>query len=92
VLALVVREGLVLVTLGLVIGLVGAIVLTRVLGSVIFAQQGTAGLTLLFNVTATDIPTYIGVAAVLVMVALAACLMPARRAASVDPMVALRAQ
>jgi putative ABC transport system permease protein len=92
VLAMVVREGLVLVTLGLVIGLVGAIVLTRVLGSVIFAQQSTAGLTLLFNVTATDIPTYIGVAAVLVMVALAACLMPARRAASVDPMVALRAQ
>ena len=92
VLAMVVREGLVLVTLGLVIGLVGAIVLTRVLGSVIFAEQGTAGLTLLFNVTATDIPTYIGVAAVLVMVALAACLMPARRAASVDPMVALRAQ
>jgi ABC-type antimicrobial peptide transport system permease subunit len=36
--------------------------------------------------------TYAGVAAVLVMVAIAACMMPARRAASVDPIIALRAQ
>ena len=92
VLALVVREGLILVTLGLVIGFAGAVVLARVLGSVIFAQQPTSGLTLLFNVTVTDSPTYLGVAAVLVLVALLACLMPARRAASVDPMIALRAQ
>jgi len=92
VLALVVREGLILVTLGLVIGFAGAVVLARVLGSVIFAQQPTSGLTLLFNVTVTDSPTYLGVAAVLVLVALFACLMPARRAASVDPMIALRAQ
>src|SRR3954470_3314918 len=92
VLALVVREGLILVTLGLVIGFAGAVVLARVLGSVIFAQQPTSGLTLLFNVTVTDSPTYLGVAAVLVLVALLACLMPARGAPSVDPMIALRAQ
>jgi len=92
VLALVVREGLVLVVIGLAIGMFGAIVLTRALGSVIFAQQPTTGLTLLFNITATDSLTYAGVAAVLVFVALVACLMPARRAASVDPMIALRAQ
>jgi predicted permease len=69
VLALVVREGLVLVTLGLVLGLAGAVILTRVLGSVIFARQPASGLTLLFNIQATDTPTYLGVGAVLVLVA-----------------------
>jgi len=88
----VIREGLVLVGVGLAIGLAGALVLTRVLGSVIFAPQSAAGLTLLIGTRALDTMTYIGVAATLVVVALAACLMPARRAASVDPMVALRAQ
>jgi predicted permease len=92
VLALVIREGLVLVTIGLALGLAGAFVLNRVLGAVIFAQQPATGLTLLYNVQATDTATYIGVALTLLLVALIACLMPARRAASVDPMVALRAQ
>jgi ABC-type antimicrobial peptide transport system permease subunit len=92
VLALVVREGLVLVTIGLGLGMAGALVLTRLLGAVIFAPQSTAGLTLLIGTQAVDSVTYVGVAAMLVIVALAACFMPARRAASVDPMVALRAQ
>jgi predicted permease len=92
VLTQVIREGLVLVVLGLGIGLAGAAALTRILGAVIFEPQSTAGLTLLVDTRPTDTATYIGVAAVLVIVALVACLMPARRAASVDPMVALRAQ
>jgi putative ABC transport system permease protein len=102
VLALVIREGLVLVTIGLAIGMSGALVLTRLMGAVIFdpptatALAGPGGLqplTLLVNGTqATDVVTYAGVALTLIVVALIACLMPARRAASVDPMVALRAQ
>jgi putative ABC transport system permease protein len=100
VLALVVREGLVLVTIGLVIGMAGALVLTKLMGAVIFAPPSPAEplngqpqpLTLLVNVGPTDGFTYASVALMLVVVALVACLMPARRAASVDPMVALRAQ
>ena len=92
VLALVIREGLTLVSIGLAIGLAGAFALTKVLGAVIFPQQPATGLTLLYNVQTTDAATYLGVAVMLVIVALVACLMPARRAASVDPMVALRAQ
>lgn len=92
VLSLVIREGLALVTLGLVIGAFGAMVLTKFMGAILFETQPANGLTLLFNVPPTDGVTYAGVAAVLVIVALIACLMPARRAASVDPLVALRAQ
>jgi putative ABC transport system permease protein len=100
VLALVVREGLVLVTIGLVIGMAGALVLTKLMGAVIFAPPPLAEplngqpqpLTLLVNIGPTDGFTYASVALMLVVVALVACLMPARRAASVDPMVALRAQ
>jgi putative ABC transport system permease protein len=91
VLALVIREGLVLVTAGLAIGLAGALVLTRLLGAVIFGHQ-SVGLTLLVNTAPTDLMTYAAVGATLVGVAVLACLLPARRAASVDPMIALRAQ
>jgi putative ABC transport system permease protein len=91
VLAMVVREGLVLVSVGLALGMGGALVLTKLLGAVIFAPQ-PAGLTLLIGTDAIDTITYVGVAIVLLGVAIVACLMPARRAASVDPMVALRAQ
>lgn len=78
VLAMVVKQGLSLVLAGLAIGMAGALVLTRVLT------------TLLFGVEPTDALTFLTVSTVLVTVAAAACIIPARRAASVDPMVALR--
>jgi ABC-type antimicrobial peptide transport system permease subunit len=78
VLTMVLRQGLRLVLVGLAIGMGGAIVLTRVMT------------TLLFGVEPTDALTFLAVSMVLVAVAAAACLIPARRAASVDPMVALR--
>jgi predicted permease len=78
VLMLVQRQGLVLVLIGLGIGLAGALALTRVMTS------------LLFRVQATDPVTFLVVAVVLIAVSLAACLVPARRAAKVDPIVALR--
>ena len=78
VLMLVQRQGLALVLVGLGIGLAGALVLTQLMS------------TLLFRVQATDPITFVLVAAVLIAVSLAACLIPARRAAKVDPIVALR--
>jgi len=78
VLRLVVGEGVRLVAIGVVIGLVGAVAATRVLAG------------MLFGVTATDPMTFVIVSAVLVVVALGAAVVPARRAARVDPMVALR--
>jgi putative ABC transport system permease protein len=90
VLGLVLREGLRLVALGLAIGVAGALALTRVLGTVFVATQASS-LPLLVDVPPTDVMTYVGVAVVLLLVAVVACVMPARRAASVDPMIALRA-
>jgi putative ABC transport system permease protein len=78
VLKLVLRNGLTLTLLGVVIGVAGALALTRLLT------------TLLFGVTPTDKPTFIAVSAVLILVALLACYLPARRATKVDPLVALR--
>jgi putative ABC transport system permease protein len=78
VLGMVLRQGISLVLAGLAIGMAGAVVLTRLLT------------TLLFGVQPTDALTFLAVSMVLVAVAAAACLIPARRAASVDPMVALR--
>ena len=78
VLKLVVRDGLKLVVIGVVLGLVGAVMLTRLMS------------TLLFGVTPTDIVTYTTVALTLIAVALFACYLPARRATKVDPLVALR--
>jgi putative ABC transport system permease protein len=78
VLRLVVRQGLALVLLGVGIGLAGALGLARLLAS------------LLSEIKATDPLTYGVVALLLALVALLACYVPARRAARVDPMVALR--
>jgi putative ABC transport system permease protein len=78
VLMLVQRQGLMLVTIGLGIGIAGALALTRLMS------------TLLFRVQATDPVTFVLVAGVLIAVSLMACLVPARRAAKVDPIVALR--
>ncbi|HEU4713071.1 MAG TPA: ABC transporter permease [Pyrinomonadaceae bacterium] len=78
VLRLVVRQGMLLVVIGLAIGLAGAVALTRVLA------------TLLFGVTAKDPLTFVAVAALLSAVALIACYIPARRATKVNPLEALR--
>ena len=79
VLSLVLKQGLQLVLIGLAIGCAGALVLTRLLAA------------LLFGVEPTDGVTFVTVAMMLIAVAAIACVVPARRAASVDPMVALRA-
>jgi putative ABC transport system permease protein len=78
VLRLVVGQGMILTSIGLAIGLASAIALTRVVSS------------LLYGVSATDPLTFVAVAIALAGVALAACFIPARRAANVDPMEALR--
>jgi predicted permease len=78
VLKLVVGQGLKLAAAGLVVGLIGALVATRVLSS------------LLFNVSTHDPVTFIGVSLVLVATAALACYIPARRATRVDPIIALR--
>ena len=78
VLRLIVREGMTVAGLGIAVGLAGALALRRVLAS------------LLFGVQAHDPITFVSVSTVLVAIALAACLLPARRAARIDPMTALR--
>jgi putative ABC transport system permease protein len=77
VLKLVIRQGMVLVFAGLAIGLVAALALTRLMSG------------LLFGVSATDPMTFLMIGILLAVVALLACYIPARRAAKVDPMVAL---
>jgi putative ABC transport system permease protein len=78
ILRLVVGEGMLLVGIGVMVGLTGAIIATRVL-----AAQ-------LYNVSAGDPATFAIVPLILAAVALLACAVPARRATKVDPMVALR--
>jgi predicted permease len=78
VLRAVLGEGLKMTVVGVAIGLIAAVGLTRLMAN------------LLFGVSATDPLTFVAVAALLIFVALAACYIPARRAMRVDPIVALR--
>jgi putative ABC transport system permease protein len=77
---MVVREGAILATIGLALGLAGAAAVTRVLSAV------------LYGVSPTDPLTFAAVAVLLGLVAAGASLAPARRAAAVDPQTALRAE
>ncbi len=79
-LRLIVRQGMTLAVLGITIGLVAAVALTRLMKS------------LLFEVTASDPATFSLVVALLAAVAAIACYLPARRATKVDPMIALRCE
>ncbi len=78
VLSMVIRQGLTLTLIGVAIGIVAALGVTRLISSMIY------------GVTPYDPATFVLVAVVLVAVALLACYIPARRAMKVDPMVALR--
>jgi len=78
VLKLVLRQGMGLVLIGVVLGLIGAFAVTRVMSA------------LLFGVTAKDPLTFLAVAVLLALVAFVACYIPAWRATKVDPLVALR--
>jgi putative ABC transport system permease protein len=75
---MVLRHALLIVFVGLVVGLAGSFALTRVIKSA------------LYGVTATDPATYVGISALLLLVAIVACLIPTRRAVSVHPTIALR--
>jgi putative ABC transport system permease protein len=74
----VVGQGLAVAVPGIVLGLIGGLVLTRLMSG------------LLFGVSATDLPTYAGAAAAVAVVAMLACYVPARRASRLHPMTALR--
>ena len=80
VLKLVVRQGMMLALIGVVVGLAGALALTRVMSS------------LLFGVTERDPITFVAVAALLIVVAFISCFVPAHRATRIDPLIALRCE
>ena len=80
ILLMIVRQGAIMGALGITIGVAGALALTPLMQS------------LLFGVRPSDPLTYLGIAVLLAMVALAATVVPARRAATIDPMVSLRAE
>ena len=84
ILRLVIKQGMRRVIYGLTIGLLLALALTRVLASSVFEVD------LLYGVSASDPLTYVLVGALLMLVTLLACYLPARRATKVDPLVALR--
>lgn len=77
---LILEQGIRLLGLGLTIGIAGAILSSRVLGS------------FLFEVNPIDPAIYLGVSVLLALAALLACWLPARRAAQTDPMITLRAE
>lgn len=78
ILKMVLGQGMTVIAIGLVIGLVAAFLLTRLMRS------------LLFGVGESDPLTFVAITLVLLLVALAACYIPARRASKVDPLIALR--
>ena len=78
VLAMVLRQGMALIGLGLALGILGGLGISRVMSG------------LVFGIAAQDPVTFVAGAAVLAAVGALACLIPARRAATVDPMIALR--
>ena len=78
VLRLVLRQGMILVGIGLVLGIAGSFALSRVMSRI------------LFGVAATDPLTFLSVPAVFLLVTLLACYLPARRASRLDPLKALR--
>jgi hypothetical protein len=80
VLKLIVRQGMLLTGMGVLAGLIASFGLTRLMSS------------LLYGISATDAVPFAALSALLLGVALLACWLPARRASSVDPMVALRAE
>jgi putative ABC transport system permease protein len=90
VLRLVIRQGMWPALLGVLIGLIGAFILTRLMESLLFGVSSTNSL--LFGVSATDPLTYVVIALLLTSVAALACYIPARRATKVDPMIALRCE
>ncbi len=80
VLKLMLTHAVILTTIGIAIGFAGAFLVTRLLNSV------------LYGVSATDPLTFGGISLLLVLVALVACYIPARKATKVDPLVALRTE
>ena len=80
VLRMIMKDGMLMVVIGIVIGLGAAKMFTRLLGS------------FLYNISTTDVITFVSIPILLLVMALLACFLPARRATKIDPMEALRSQ